>query len=51
MIISARDNGNNRWKRNKKNKQKKKTKTEKNKVVAQAILKQWELNHFVVRLS
>ena len=44
-MISDRDNENNRWKG------KRKTKTESNSEVMQAILKVWELNHFVFRLS
>ena len=58
-VISVRDNENNKWKRNakkqktteKQNKNKKrKTKTERNKG-AEAIVKGWELNSFVLRLS
>ena len=45
-IINVRDNENNRWKRNAK-----KTKTERSKGVAQAVVKVWELNGFVARLS
>ena len=44
-MISDRDNENNRWKR------KRKTKTESNSGVMQAIVKVWELNYFVFRLS
>ena len=47
LIISARDNENNGWKRN----VTKNTKTERNKGVTQAIVKVWNLNDFVVRLS
>ena len=46
LIISARDNENNRWKR-----KRTKAKTERNKGVPQAIVKVWELNDFVVSLS
>ena len=45
-IINVRDNQNNRWKRNAK-----KTKTKRHKGVAQVVVKVWELNGFVVRLS
>ena len=49
LIISVRDNENNRWKRRaKKNKQ---TKAERNKGVMQGIVKVWELNDFVLRLN
>ena len=48
LIISARDNENNGWKRNA---TKKKTKTERNEGVTQAIVKVWDLNDFVVRLT
>ena len=44
VIISARANENNRWKRQLK------TKTERKKGVTQAIVKVWELNDFAVRL-
>ena len=47
QIINVRDNENNRWKE----KKKKKTKTERCKGVAQVIVKLWELNGFVARLS
>ena len=43
LIISARDNKNNGWKRNATKK-----KTERNKGVTQAIVKVWDLNYFVV---
>ena len=46
LIISVWDNENNKWKR-----KGKKTKTKRNNEVAQAIVKVWELNDFVVRLS
>ena len=48
MLMSVRGNENNKWKRNAK-----KTKTEINKRegVTEAIVKGWELNDFVVRLS
>ena len=46
LIISARDNENDRLKR-----KASKTKTERNKGVMQAIVKVRELNDFVVRLS
>ena len=50
-IISVRGNENKRWKRNAKKKQKKsKIKTENNKG-AEALVKGWELNDFVMRLS
>ena len=42
LIISVRDNKNNRWKR------RQKTKKEKNKGVTQAIVKVWELNDCAV---
>ena len=45
-IISVTDNENNRWKR-----KTKKTKKERNKGVTQAIVKVWQLNNLVVRLS
>ena len=45
-IINVRHNGNNRWKR-----KAKKTKTERSKGMAQAIVKVWELDGFVARLS
>ena len=44
-IINVRDDKNKRWKR------KEKKKTERSKGVAQAIVKVWKLNGFVVRLS
>ena len=47
LIISARDNENNGWKRN----ATKKTKTERNEGVTQAIVKVWDLNDFVVGLT
>ena len=47
-IISVRDNGNNRWKRDKKKKQQKNKENNKG---AKAIVKGWELNDFVVCLS
>ena len=52
LIISVRDNRNNRWGKKKKKTAKKqnKTKTEKNKGT-EAIAKRGELNDFVVRLS
>ena len=53
LIVSVRDDENNRWKRNAKKKQKTKTKqakTKKNKGVV-AIAKGWELNYFVRCLS
>ena len=46
LIISARDNENNIWKR-----KEVKTKTERNKRVTQIIAKVCELNNFVVRLT
>ena len=49
LIISATDNEKNRWMRNAKKKKKKKNK--KKKVAIQAVVKGWELNDFVVRLS
>ena len=58
LIISIRDNENNRWKRNAKaKKQKKKTTATKKKQRqkrtwgAEAIVKGWELNDFPVQLS
>ena len=45
-IINVRDYENNRWKR-----KAKRTKTERSKGVTQAIVKVWELNGFVARLS
>ena len=45
LIISARDNENNRWKR-----KAAKTKTERNKDVTQTLWKVWELSGFAVRL-
>ena len=48
LIISATDNEKNRWMRNAKKKKKEK---EKKKVAIQAVVKGWELNDFVVRLS
>ena len=48
-IINVKDNENNRWKR--KEKKQKQTKTERSKGVAQAIVKMWELNGLVARLS
>ena len=50
LITSARDNENNRWKRNAK-KNKKKNKDGKNKGETEAIKKGWELDDFVVHLS
>ena len=51
LIVSVRDDENNRWKRNaKKNKKQKQAKTKKNKGVV-AIAKGWELNYFVRCLS
>ena len=51
LIISVRDNQNNRWGKKKKTaKKQNKTKTEKNKGT-EAIAKRGELNDFVVRLS
>ena len=47
LIISAIDNEKNRWMRNAKKKKEK----EKKKVAIQAVVKGWELNDFVVRLS
>ena len=47
-IISAIDNANNRWKRN----AKKKTKRDKKRTSETvAMVKEWELNDFAVRLS
>ena len=46
LIISARDNENNRWKR-----KAVKTKTERNKGVTQALWKVWELSDFAVHLN
>ena len=46
LIISARDDENNRWKI-----ETKKAKAERKKPVMQAIVKVWELNDFAVRLS
>ena len=48
-IISARDNDNNRWKRNAKKKPKKQR--PKRTRGTKAIVKEWELHDFVVRLS
>ena len=58
-IISIRDNGNNRWKRNAKKQQKNKNKDRKGQGEgegggrggAEAIVKVWELNDFAVHLS
>ena len=56
-IISVRDNENIRWKGNpkkkktKQKKQQKKHKHRKEQVGTEAIVKGWELNDFVVRLS
>ena len=50
-IISVRGNENNRWKKNAK-KQQKNTHTHKDrKEGTEAIVKGWELNHFVVHSS
>ena len=46
-IISARDNENNRWKRN----STKKNKDRKEQGGTEAMMKGWELNDFVVHLS
>ena len=45
-IISVRDNGNNRWKRNAKKKKKRKKQGG-----TEAIMKRWELIDFVMHLS
>ena len=45
-IINVGDNDNGRWKRKGKN-----TKTERRKGVAKVIMKVWELNDFLARLS
>ena len=51
-IISVRDYGNSRWKRNAKKQDKKKiNKGRKEKGRTEAIVKRWELNDFVVHLS
>ena len=59
-IISVRDNENSRWKRNTKKQNKAKTKkktirkktAEKNKEGGlEAVVKEWELNDFIVHLS
>ena len=51
-IISVRDNENNRWNRNAKtNKQTKNKQRQKRKRGAEAIVKEWELNDFGLRLS
>ena len=47
LIISVKDDENNRWKRI----TRKKTKTEGNRGVTQVMVKRWELNNFVVRLN
>ena len=49
-IISVKDNENSRWKRNVK-KQQKTNKDRKKQWTTEAIVKEWELNDFVVHLS
>ena len=51
LITSAKDNENNRWKRNAKKNKKKTNKDGKNKGETEAIKKGWELDDFVVHLS
>ena len=46
----CRDNENNRWKRNAKS-NKRKTKKDRKEQAAEAIVKGWEVNDFVVHLS
>ena len=46
LVITARDNENNRW-----IKKATKTKTKRDKGMTQAIVKVWELNYFIVHLS
>ena len=46
-----RDNENNRWKKNAKNKKKKSKQRQKGERGAEAIVKGWELNDFVLHLS
>ena len=46
LVISVRDNENNRWKSNAKKQKNKKKKTVKNKGETEAIVKGWELNDF-----
>ena len=51
LIISVRDNENNRWKKSvKKSKQKKKNKDRKEQGRTVATVEGWELNDFVVHL-
>ena len=52
-IISVRDNENNRWKRHtqKKTKKKQTNKDRKEQGGTEAIVKEWELNYFVVHLT
>ena len=50
-IISVRDNGNNRWKRNAKENKQKINKDRKKQGGTEAIAKRWELNDFVVHFS
>ena len=47
LIITVRDNENNRWKRNAEKKKQRQERTKGTK----AIVKGWKLNDFVVRLS
>ena len=62
LIISIKDKENNKWKKKKKKKKKKKTKKKKKKKKKkkakkkkirgmEAIVKEWEINDFVERLS
>ena len=52
LIISVRDNENNRWKRNaNKKKQKQQQQRQKRTRGTKVIVKGWELNDFVVHLS
>ena len=47
LVIGVKDHENNRWKRN----EEKKDKDRKQQGVTKAIVKWWEVNDFVVRLS
>ena len=49
--VSVRDNENNRWKRNAKTSTATATTKNKDRNGAEALVKGWELNDFVVRLS
>ena len=52
LIISVRDNENNRWKRNaQKQQQQQKNKERKEQGGIEAIVNRWELNDFVVHLT